>query len=318
LLELYTELKDYRGIVSLYEDQILRGKDPASRAELARKVARVWEDELVDAREAADAWRRVLRMKAGDPEASEGLERAKNAMLKRPPEESSGPAASRGALSAASSPASASAPDAALEAPTSESGLDADEDAPGASSPAVLSGATTEALESETSAEEETIPGTTARMRDALASQVPQPEPSEEEDERSWNTDPAPAPLQEASEPPADDGNSEETVPGSALPKSTASTKRGAAKLPAPPSDSRPLGSAPNSSKTPSRQSPPPPGRAGRAVPASRSAAPAVAPYGAAQGDVTEVRSPSGLLDAEDSEEPAADVDDEELIDGRS
>jgi hypothetical protein len=307
LLELYTELKDYRGIVSLYEDQILRGKDPASRAELARKVARVWEDELVDAREAADAWRRVLRMKAGDPEASEGLERAKNAMLKRPPEEPSRPAASKSAPSAASPP-------------VSESGLDADEETAGESTTSTaseFSAATSEAPESETSAEEETIPGTTARMQEALASQVPQAEPSADDDDRSWNTDPAPAPLEEPSELPADDGNSEETVPGSALPKSTASSKRGGAKSPSPPSDSRPLGSAPNSSKTPSRQAPPPPGRAGRAVPASRSAA-AVAPYGAAQGDVTEVRSPSGLLDPEDNEEPAADVDDEELIDGRS
>lgn len=86
LSALYTELRDYRGMVQLYEDQILRGKDPTSRAELARKVARLWEDELDDAREAADAWRRVLRMKPGDPEATEGLERAKSNMLKKKPE----------------------------------------------------------------------------------------------------------------------------------------------------------------------------------------------------------------------------------------
>lgn len=84
LRDLYTELQDYRGMVQLYEDQILRGKDPTSRAELARKVARLWEEQLDDAREAADAWRRVLRMKSGDPEASEGLERAKLRMLQRP------------------------------------------------------------------------------------------------------------------------------------------------------------------------------------------------------------------------------------------
>ena len=40
LLGLYTELKDYKGMVQLYEDMILRGKDPASRAEPASKVAR--------------------------------------------------------------------------------------------------------------------------------------------------------------------------------------------------------------------------------------------------------------------------------------
>jgi tetratricopeptide (TPR) repeat protein len=88
LSELYTELGDYRGMVQLYEDQILRGKDPAARAELARKVARLWEEELEDPREAADAWRRVLRMKNGDPEATEGLERAKGRMLHRSGSES--------------------------------------------------------------------------------------------------------------------------------------------------------------------------------------------------------------------------------------
>jgi cellulose synthase operon protein C len=87
LLALYDELSDWRGTVQLYEDQILRGKDPAARAELARKVARLWEAKLDDPREAADAWRRVLRMKQGDPEAVEGLERAKSGMLKRPKDE---------------------------------------------------------------------------------------------------------------------------------------------------------------------------------------------------------------------------------------
>ena len=87
LLALFTELGDFRGMVQLYEDQILRGKDPGVRAELARKVARLWEEKLDDPREAADAWRRVLRMKQADPEATEGLERAKTGMLKRSKEE---------------------------------------------------------------------------------------------------------------------------------------------------------------------------------------------------------------------------------------
>jgi tetratricopeptide (TPR) repeat protein len=81
---LLTELGDYRGMVQLYEDQILRGKDMSARAELARKVARMWEEQLQDPREAADAWRRVLRMKQGDTEATAGLERAKTNMLKKP------------------------------------------------------------------------------------------------------------------------------------------------------------------------------------------------------------------------------------------
>ncbi len=75
LSALLTELGDYRGMVQLYEDQILRGKDMTARAELARKVARMWEEQLADPREAADAWRRVLRMKQGDAEATAGLER---------------------------------------------------------------------------------------------------------------------------------------------------------------------------------------------------------------------------------------------------
>ncbi len=84
LAQLFRELGDWRGMVQLYEDQILRGKDPAARAEIARLVARLWEERLQDPRETADAWRRVLRMKAGDEEAQEGLQRAKSNMLKKP------------------------------------------------------------------------------------------------------------------------------------------------------------------------------------------------------------------------------------------
>jgi tetratricopeptide (TPR) repeat protein len=83
LSTLLKELGDFRGMVQLFEDQILRGKDMAARSELARRVARMWEEELGDAREAADAWRRVLRMKQGDPEATAGLERAKASMLRK-------------------------------------------------------------------------------------------------------------------------------------------------------------------------------------------------------------------------------------------
>jgi hypothetical protein len=81
LSQLLTELGDSRGMVHVLEDQILRGRDVQARAELARKVARLWERELDDPREAADAWRRVLRMKPADPEAQAGLERAKAEML---------------------------------------------------------------------------------------------------------------------------------------------------------------------------------------------------------------------------------------------
>ena len=84
LYGLLKQLRDFRGMVQLLEDQILRGKDPPQRAELARRAARLWEERLEDPREAADAWRRVLRMKPGDDEAQAGLERAKTNLLKKP------------------------------------------------------------------------------------------------------------------------------------------------------------------------------------------------------------------------------------------
>jgi tetratricopeptide (TPR) repeat protein len=88
---LYAELGDYRGLVQLYENQILRGRDPNARAELARRVALIWRDKLKDARETADAWRRVLRMKPGDAEAKEGVMLAKRAMPYRRSPASTGP-----------------------------------------------------------------------------------------------------------------------------------------------------------------------------------------------------------------------------------
>lgn len=78
---LYEDLGDSRGLIQLHEDQILRGRDAAKRLELARRVAMLWEERVGDAREAADAWRRVLRMKAGDEDATKGLERAKSGKL---------------------------------------------------------------------------------------------------------------------------------------------------------------------------------------------------------------------------------------------
>jgi tetratricopeptide (TPR) repeat protein len=81
LAALYEELADYRGIIQLYEDQILRSRDQEHRADLAHKVALLWQDRLGDDREAADAWRRVLRLRVGDEEAKGGLARAKERMV---------------------------------------------------------------------------------------------------------------------------------------------------------------------------------------------------------------------------------------------
>lgn len=135
LSQLYVELEDYRGMVQLYEDQILRGKDPAARAELARKVARLWEERLNDPREAADAWRRVLRMKAGDPEATEGLERAKANMLKRPASE---PPPEK------SEPAPANAPPPGKPKPSKASDQKSEEPSPAVDASAVASTSTAE------------------------------------------------------------------------------------------------------------------------------------------------------------------------------
>ncbi len=111
LSQLLVELGDFRGMVHVLEDQILRGKDPAARAELARKVARLWEEKLSDPREAADAWRRVLRMKPGDPDAQAGLERAKSGMLRRDCEESAdSPGSTRDAAAGQGEGAPAAAP----------------------------------------------------------------------------------------------------------------------------------------------------------------------------------------------------------------
>lgn len=130
LSNLLTELGDHRGMIQLYEDQILRGRDPSARAELARKVARLWEEEIGDAREAADAWRRVLRMKAGDQEATTGLERAKTGKLKKappPPAVLSTPPSAAAAAATPPPPAVASSPVAAppvvVPAPAPETDL---------------------------------------------------------------------------------------------------------------------------------------------------------------------------------------------------
>ena len=69
---LYAELKDYRSLVQLYENQILRGRDPNARAETARNVALLWRDKLNDPRETADAWRRVLRCLANERRLASG------------------------------------------------------------------------------------------------------------------------------------------------------------------------------------------------------------------------------------------------------
>lgn len=78
----YQQTHDTRGLVHLYEDRILRSRDALLRGELARKVAVLWQEELKNPRETADAWRRVLRLNPSDLEAKENLDRAKLEMRK--------------------------------------------------------------------------------------------------------------------------------------------------------------------------------------------------------------------------------------------
>ena len=73
--------KGFAQVVANYPDVKVVDEQPADWD--VTKVARIWEEDLGDARETADAWRRVLRMKAADPEATQGLERAKTGKLKR-------------------------------------------------------------------------------------------------------------------------------------------------------------------------------------------------------------------------------------------
>lgn len=84
LRSLYTELGDHQNLVNLYEDQIVRTRDSdEQRADLARLVAQLWSNELDNPREAAEAWRRVLRLCPDDTEAKAGFEKARERMSAR-------------------------------------------------------------------------------------------------------------------------------------------------------------------------------------------------------------------------------------------
>lgn len=292
LSKLYTELKDYRGMVQLYEDQILRGKDPASRAELARKVARLWETELDDPREAADAWRRVLRMKAGDAEATEGLERAKANMLKHRSEPlNEAPAAPSPAADAKSSPIAAPTP--AVEAksspiaapkpeptkvesppsPKASAAESTDEDNEDSGvKPATSAAGSSSVVDAETSADEEPANMSEVVVEAAVAPVIAAPaEPATTVDVPvlvdEAPAEAAPEPVTAASEtaPAVADDNialsTEEKGPQAAKPVPPPPSRAGGP--PPPPPSMRPA-SPPSKSRNPppvgSRPPPPPPG----------------------------------------------------------
>ncbi len=284
LSALYTELEDWRGMVQLYEDQILRGKDAGSRAELARKVARLWEEKLDDPREAADAWRRVLRMKSGDPEATEGLDRAKANMLKKKSEPEPEPE-----------------PEPAPEPPAPEQTLATAEDA----APAPEPGA--EAFEEDDDDHPTVPPGApegsavdqaNAALDELLANDKPQRPDLD-------------FPAQEENTLSAEMEDMDETgTPGSAPPP--------ARSAPPPPPSSRSAHPPPRSAPPPPPSSrsahppppPPPPSRSAHPPPPPPPAVAAAGGVGAFDStDTTDVRGPAMVDEPE-----AVPVDEDELI----
>ncbi|MEO7032834.1 MAG: hypothetical protein ABI548_03300 [Polyangiaceae bacterium] len=250
LSALYTELDDYRGMVQLYEDQILRGKETAARAELARKVARLWEEKLTDPREAADAWRRVLRMKAGDPEAAEGLDRAKANMLKRlpsePPAEAPKPAAQSGKATPPAKPADAKAATvdepareerkAELEPALDEPALDepALDERKAELEPAVEEPARTEAVDIEPALSEPPAPsGDVPPPPPQLGAEAVNPETSSESEAAAEPA--ASAESDSESEPAAEPAVSDEDDSGGAVAIAEAAAAEGAAPVPTDP-----------------------------------------------------------------------------------
>jgi hypothetical protein len=192
LSALLVELGDYRSMVQVYEDQLLRGKDTNARSELARKVARMWEEQLEDPREAADAWRRVLRMKAGDVEATAGLERAKSTMLKKPDPDASD----------AYSPPKLGPPASMMPPPTMASSVPASTAVTAENSPAVVSPTPPEEAEEN----DEPLP------EEPEENDEPLPEEPEEAEDPSEDEDtPIPRPEASAEAPVAETDDAQDS-----------------------------------------------------------------------------------------------------------
>ncbi len=335
LLALYTDLADYRGMVQLYEDQILRGKDPNVRAELARKVARLWEQNLGDPREAADAWRRVLRMKPGDAEATDGLERAKTNMLKRKSDPPPKPVPAEAPEAAAPAPEPSTPPPAEPEAeapaePTTppaeaETSAPTDDLAPGAVDPTPTDEKTDALLTLPREAlpldDEKTIAGMTlpdsapppaeaASAPSALFDAAPLPPPPEAEPAAA--APPASPSVAKLAPPPKPSGRRPPPPPVRSVPppppgRASSPPLPGSrpSGAPPPPPGSRPA--PPGSRPVP----PPPPGPRKSGAPLPSGLRPGENHHQTRNSDVTEVRAPIGLDD------DAASVDDDELVDDK-
>ncbi len=349
LSALYTDLGDYRGMVQLYEDQILRGRDQGQRAELARKVARLWEERLDDAREAADAWRRVLRMKAGDAEATAGLERAKSNMLKKPSPDDGEPAPTRkAATSVETVPSTDRVPEAPVAAMSSEAVPEAKESPEGKPAPvgaaAVSEGGSgpvpaNEPEPAPTPPEEEASASTEASPRGGTPSPTPPvvvaavaaPGPSEPNGAAATESDETDVDFSETAQPappPVSRGSRRPPPPPLRASRPPPPPSRTGSLPPPPPRGPGISGRTPLA--PPARSAPPPPPslRASRPpVPPSRvgpvSARPAPPPLASIEktlgstnfddrpSDATEVRLPPGLRK---SEEEAEEIEDDELF----
>ncbi len=329
LLDLYTELGDYKGMVQLYEDQILRGKDPNVRAELARKVARLWEERLGDPREAADAWRRVLRMKPGDQDGTEGLERAKTNMLKRPKsepdlaavlkEEASKAEPAPEAKAEPAPEAKAESESAAAEPPKDEA-LEAKPSTPSEPAPEP-----TEVNRTRPDVEDDGVEAAFNRISEAPAKASPAEEAAAKllpafdgglDDEKTI----AGMELPESAPPAAPPKEPEAPAPPDA-PAATPEPPPTKSKLAPPPKPGRKLAPPPRSSvppPPPARKGsapPPPPSSRAPAPPGARVAPPPPPPKtrssdnGNSHSDVTEIRKPLGLPEGDEVEVDTDELD---------
>jgi tetratricopeptide (TPR) repeat protein len=72
-------------LISAYERELGRRKDPVERASLLRDIAELWENGAKNPWEARDAWKRVLRLQPNDADAKAAIQRIERSRSKPPP-----------------------------------------------------------------------------------------------------------------------------------------------------------------------------------------------------------------------------------------
>jgi tetratricopeptide (TPR) repeat protein len=73
-------------LISAYDRELARRKDPAERADLLRDIAELWENGAKNVWEARDAWKRLLRLVPNDPEALAAIARIERSRSQPPPD----------------------------------------------------------------------------------------------------------------------------------------------------------------------------------------------------------------------------------------